>query len=46
MLGALGEEFGMPQRAFDSLKKSLNPLGRYDFGRLSSLRHASEWQAK
>jgi hypothetical protein len=46
MLGALGEELGMPPRLLEQLKRSLNPLSRYDFGRLGSLRHAREWQAK
>lgn len=46
MLGALGEELEMPPRALDRLRKGLNPLSRFDFGRLDSLRHAREWQAK
>jgi Family of unknown function (DUF6088) len=46
MLGALGQELNVPRRSMDELRKSLNPLSRYDFGRLSSLRHAKEWQAK
>jgi hypothetical protein len=46
MLGALGEELGIPPRLLEQLKRSLNPLSRYDFGRLGSLRHAREWQAK
>jgi hypothetical protein len=46
MLGALGEELDMPPRLLNQLKGSLNPLSRYDFGRLASLRHAREWQAK
>ena len=46
MLGALGQELNMPSRDLDQLRKSLNPLSRYDFGRLSSLRYAREWQAK
>lgn len=46
MLGALGQELGMPPRLLDRLRKSLNPLSRFDFGQLASLRHAREWQAK
>jgi len=46
MLGALGEELDMPPRLLNPLRKSLNPLSRYDFGRLASLRHAREWHAK
>jgi hypothetical protein len=46
MLGALGQELGMPARILKRLRASLNPLSRYDFGALRSLRYASEWQAK
>jgi hypothetical protein len=46
MLGALGEELKMSPRLLDQLQRSLNPLSRFDFGRLSSLRHARQWQAK
>jgi DNA-binding Lrp family transcriptional regulator len=46
MLGALGQELNMPARLLERLRKSLNPLTRFDFGRLASLRHADEWQAK
>jgi hypothetical protein len=46
MLGALGQELSMPPRLLDRLRKSLNPLSRFDFGRLASLQHAKEWQAK
>jgi hypothetical protein len=46
MLGALGEELNMPPRQLAQLRTSLNPLSRYEFGRLSSLRHARHWQAK
>jgi len=46
MLGALGQELNMPPRPLDRLRKSLNPLSRFDFGQLASLRHAKDWQAK
>jgi hypothetical protein len=46
MLGALGQELEMPPVLLDRLKRSLNPLSRFDFGRLRSLRYAKEWQAK
>jgi Family of unknown function (DUF6088) len=46
MLGALGQELNMPPRHLDRLRKSLNPLSRFDFGQLASLQHAKEWQAK
>ncbi len=46
MLGALGEEANNEQRELMKLKLSLNPLSRYDFGRLKCLKYAKEWQAK
>ena len=46
ILGALGEEAGMDGSALESLRKSLNSLSRYDFGRFSTLRTAKEWQSK
>ncbi len=46
MLGAIGEELGMPARARDRLRESLNPLSRFDFGPLRTLRSAKQWQAK
>jgi Family of unknown function (DUF6088) len=46
MLGALGQEMEMPEDAFAPLRASLNPLSRFDFGALRSLRFAKPWQAK
>lgn len=46
MLGAIGEELDMPTRPLDRLRDSLNPLSRFDFGNLRSLRYAKDWQAK
>lgn len=46
MLGAIGEEIGTPGRALERLKRSLNPLSRYDFGLLRALPSADRWQAK
>lgn len=46
MLGALGQEIGVPARHLQKLRRSLGPVSKYDFGRLASLRHAKEWQAK
>jgi len=46
ILGALGQELGAPSKELDSLRGSLNPLSRFDFGRLRGLAHAREWQAK
>jgi len=46
MLGAIGEELEMPDPVLKRLRKSLNPLSRFDFGALRSLRYAKQWQAK
>ncbi|MBS1881063.1 MAG: hypothetical protein JST31_16240 [Actinobacteria bacterium] len=46
MLGALGQDLGMPESVLSPLRASLNPLSRFDFGALASLRSAGEWQAK
>lgn len=46
MLGALGQELGADEQLLLKLRKSLNPLSRYEFGPLSRLPYAREWQAK
>jgi hypothetical protein len=46
MLGAIGQQLGQPERQIALLRKSLNPLSRFDFGLLSVLEHADQWQAK
>jgi len=46
LLGALGQEMGADPRSLKELKSSLNPLSKFDFGRLRPLKHAAEWQAK
>ncbi len=46
MLGALGAELGLPARELNTLRKSLNPLSRFNFGAFSGLDHARDWQAK
>ena len=46
MLGALGEELGKEKKLLESLKSSLNPLTRFDFGILWTLKSARSWQAK
>lgn len=46
ILGAIGEEIGCAEQQLLRLRKSLNPLSRFDFGNLSSLKHAKQWQAK
>ena len=46
MLGAIGQQLGQPEQRLALLRKSLNPLSRFDFGILSVLEHAGQWQAK
>ena len=46
VLGAVGDAIGKPARSLQSLRQSLNPLSRYDFGLLAALPSASAWQAK
>lgn len=46
MLGALGELTSAPASALDSLRASLNPISKFDFGLLRALPNAKEWQAR
>jgi hypothetical protein len=46
LLGAIGQQLGQPERRLAALRKSLNPLSRFDFGSLAVLEHARQWQAK
>jgi hypothetical protein len=46
MLGAIGQEISASPTLLSELRAGLNPLSRFDFGVLKSLRHAREWQAK
>jgi hypothetical protein len=46
MIGAIGEQLGKNPAALRRLRASLNPYSRFDFGQLSGLRHAREWQAE
>ena len=46
ILGALGTQLGANPASLRRLRQTLNPLTRFDFGSLSALRHADEWQAK
>jgi hypothetical protein len=46
MLGAIGQQLGQAKNRLLALRKSLNPLSRFDFGNLAALEHAREWQAK
>ena len=46
MLGAVGQQLGKRPRVLALLRKELNPLTRFDFGVLSELAFARDWQAK
>lgn len=46
MLGAIGQQLGQAESRLQALRKSLNPLSRFDFGILGMLEYAREWQAK
>jgi hypothetical protein len=45
-MGALGEQAGIADALLEPLRSSLNPLSRYDFGKLGCLPNAKKWQAK
>ncbi len=46
MIGAIGQEIGKNTKELDSLRRSLNPVSKFDFGTLRNLRYAKQWQAK
>ncbi len=46
LIGAIGEEIGKKPGALAQLRRSLNPLSRFDFGLLAGLPSAPHWQAK
>jgi len=46
MLGAIGEQLGLPPARLERLRDSLNPLSRFDFGLFAALKYANGWQAK
>lgn len=46
MLGALADSARVESRNADRLRKSLNPVSRYEFGPLGVLPTAGNWQAK
>lgn len=46
ILGAIGQEIGKSARKLETLRKSLNPVSRFDFGILQILRYSKDWQAK
>jgi hypothetical protein len=46
ILGALGENLGAQKKDLAGLRRSLNPLSKFDFGIFSALPNAKRWQAK
>lgn len=46
LLGALGESVGRAPEELVRLRRSLNPLSRFDFGVFAGLEEAAGWQAK
>jgi hypothetical protein len=46
ILGALGEKIGADEKDLARLRRSLNPLSKFNFGIFSVLPAAREWQAK
>jgi len=46
MLGAIGRQIGVKPTTLLSLRATLNPLSKFDFGPFSGLAYAREWQAK
>ncbi len=46
MLGAIGQQLGCSEDQLAPLRRSLNPLSRFEFGGLAALEFARQWQAK
>jgi hypothetical protein len=46
ILGAVGQQLQQPPTNLRWLRATLNPLSRFDFGILTALTHARQWQAK
>ena len=46
MLGAIGQELKHSKDLLQQLRTGLNPYSRFEFGKLSTLWYATEWQAK
>lgn len=46
ILGAIGQELGYSESKLSCLRKSLNSLSRFDFGKLVLLKYSKQWQAK
>jgi hypothetical protein len=46
ILGAIGDRLGKNRARLKHLRESLNPFSKFDFGALSGLPHARNWQAR
>ncbi len=46
MLGAIGQEIQKSPKELNKLREGINPLSRFNFGHLSNLHYAKQWQAK
>jgi hypothetical protein len=46
LLGAIGQQIGSQKDILVTLRRSLNPLSKFNFGNLIALKHAKQWQAK
>ena len=46
ILGAIGQELKYSKDLLQQLRMELNPYSRFEFGKLSTLWYAQEWQAK
>lgn len=46
MLGAIGQQLGKRKENLESLRLSLNPLSKFDFGLLAQLKYAKQWHAR
>jgi len=43
---AIGQQLGQSEGRLAELRRGLNPLSRFDFGALTALECAGQWQAK
>jgi hypothetical protein len=46
MLGAIGQDLKYAKDLLEQLRTGLNPYSRFEFGKLSALWYAQEWQAR
>jgi hypothetical protein len=46
MLGAIGQQLRRSPRELARLRSTLNPLSKFDSGKLAALKHAAQWQAR